>query len=307
MQTDVLIVGGGFTGLALAAALKGSRLDVTLLDAKPPPPAPSSLDASKRSPTVIAVSPANQAFLESLGAWQLLPAAHASAYKQMHVADGSGTGAIKFSAAEEGLPVLGHIVDRLSLTAALAQVVKVVQGQTRTLWGSNWTQIEKVSEGYRLQLNSGNEATGIDEITTRLLVGADGGASAVREAVGLQTWGRHYSQQALVCLARLEQSHQQTACQWFTESGPLAFLPLASGKAGSSAGQGDREPENLVAVVWSTTQAEHSLSDKALAARLTEASERLMGEVIEVSQRAEFPLAHRQATRYSKEGVVILG
>ena len=314
MQTDVLIVGAGLTGLALAAALGESRLKVTLLDARPAPP--SNLQADAADARVIALGSGSRQFLEKLGAWQLLAEGSAPAFQHIYVADGAGTGSISFSAADEGLSELGHIVGRASLAAALVKIINE-QGGTETLWGCRWSGLQKVSDGYQLQIFRNADDDQGEAITTRLLVGADGATSAVREALGLRMFGRQYAQQAHTCLARLTQGHGQTAYQWFTDSGPLAFLPLADDLADANAKSNDKSndqssdfgkaDDKLVAVIWSSTEAIQGFSDQQLAARLTQASERRLGDVIAVTQRSEFPLAHRHALRYARKGAVILG
>ncbi len=295
-ETDVLIVGGSFVGLSLAAALSKSQLKVTVLDIKP---APGEVEASVASrvddkshlttaanANVIAVSPASHAFLKRTGAWERLHPLHAVPYSSMYVADGEGTGEVSFSAEEEGLTCLGHIVDQSALARALFEVVAASNAEM--IWQQEWSAIEKVSDGYRVILPDG-------EIQADLLVGADGGASPVREAVGLKTYGWEYNQRAVVAIANLEQGHRSTAWQWFTESGPMAFLPLAD--------------EHLVAVIWSTTQSEDLLlvDDARFAAAVTEASESTLGQVRGVSSRLSFPLLQRQALNYVSNHVAIIG
>ena len=299
-EIDVLILGGGPVGLSLAAALARSRLKVGLLDIRPAPRFDSgagveSLQLSGQGSlktgfdaNVLAISPASREFLEEIDAWRRIPAIKASAYLRMRVADSAGAGTVEFLAKEEGLPELGHIVEQSALSAALSAVTSSLDN-VETKWGTSFGQIKKVADGYRLVLPDG------EELRPRLLVGADGGASPVREATGLRTWGRAYGQRAVVCLAKVSGSHRQTAWQWFAQTGPLAFLPLSH--------------EQLVAVVWSATDSEDllSMTDRNFSQALTDTSEGELGEVEGVTSRASFPLVHRHALNYVRPGVAILG
>src|SRR5689334_16179976 len=120
-QFDIAIVGAGLAGAALAAALGGSSLRVALIEAQP---------LSLQWPTltdgvngfdarVSALTFASQRWLDQLGAWELVAARRVSAYRDMQVWDGEGTGSIHFDAAKVNRPDLGHIVENHLLQTAL--------------------------------------------------------------------------------------------------------------------------------------------------------------------------------------------
>lgn len=301
-EADVLIVGGGFVGLALAAALDGGGWRVTLLDKGERPDGDREQDgaavkrqvkrtgaslATDYSANVIAVSPWSQRFLADLGAWQRLPADAVTPFAAMQVYDGTGTGAIAFHAEEEGMQQLGYIVPQPALRAALCQGLEET-GAVRLLWGRDWLQAVQQEQGYRMTLAEG-------DIFARLLVAADGAASDLRDLAGLKSIGWDYAQQALVCIAQTDEAHGQTARQWFTETGPLAFLPLAD--------------KRLVAVIWSCTDARDklALADAGLCTALTDASEAMLGNVLAVTQRLSFPLSQRHLLNYAAARLAVLG
>ena len=118
MRADVLIVGAGMVGSALALALQGSGLQVLLLDGSPLSVKPFE-PAAAFEPRVSALSAASQRILECLGVWDGIVERRASPYGEMQVWDGSGTGQIHFSAASVHAEVLGHIVENRVVQDAL--------------------------------------------------------------------------------------------------------------------------------------------------------------------------------------------
>lgn len=295
-QTDILIVGGGCVGLSLAAALIDSGQQVTVLDAgnRPadvedkatPEVAGQALKTDYRA-DVLAVNHRSQRFLAQVGAWELLPANALTPYLAMAVYDGLGSGALTFRAEDEGLDQLGFIVEQPALRAALVRRLEEA-GSAQLLWRQDWRQAQRDGHGYCVSLAG-------EDLSTRLLVGADGGASDVRDLAGIKTLGWQYPQQAVVCVAQTEQPHGNLARQWFTDKGPLAFLPLAN--------------EQLVGVIWSCTDAEDklALADGDICEALQSGSEAMLGQVTAVTERVSFPLAQRQALSYARAGVAILG
>ncbi len=275
---DILIVGAGFVGLSFARALADTSFDVMVIDKGSSPATPEK----DLSANVIAVSPTSESFITDLGAWTGIDSVHKTPFYSMRVWDGTGTGSVEFEAADAGLPVLGHIVDQRALRSALLGGVDVT-------WESAPSDFQKSGNGYLVQLESG------DEISCDLLVAADGSMSSVREAVGLKTVGFPYDQHAVVTVAETAISHGHCARQWFTPTGPVAFLPLSD--------------ENKVAVVWSSSESEDvvKLDDEAYCESLTRLSESQLGQVVGVGRRFEFPLIQQQAVSYVAPNAALLG
>ena len=118
LQADVIIVGAGMVGSALALALRHSGLQVLLLDGGPLSVKPFD-QAAAFEPRVSALSAASQRILERLNVWPGIVARRSSPYTQMRVWDGSGTGQVHFSAASVHAEVLGHIVENRVVQDAL--------------------------------------------------------------------------------------------------------------------------------------------------------------------------------------------
>ncbi len=291
MHADLVIVGAGMVGSALALALRESGLNVLLLDGGPLRVAPFSADAPFE-PRVSALSAASQRILERLGAWPGVLARRASPYARMQVWDGSGTGQIQFSAASVHAEVLGHIVENRVVQDALLDCL--LDSDIGLLGEARLERLRRSGDDWLLELDDGRQ------IRTPLLVAADGANSSVRRLLGCQTREWDYLHHAIVTSVRCAEPHQLTAWQRFTDDGPLAFLPLDR--------QGDR---HWCSIVWSCTPAQAAelmaLPDAEFCIALGAAFEQRLGEVLQVDPRLCIPLRQRHAKRYIEPGLALIG
>lgn len=293
-QMDILIVGGGMIGSALALGLSRQGWQVGLIEGAPAAelvaPAAPATDVNDFEPRVSAISLASQRLLDELGAWRRVQDSRHCGYRQMTVWDGDGTGRIHFDAAELHASSLGTIVENRNMVRALFEEladsdVTLFDGvRVRAWYGRDGVELE---DGRRLN--------------ARLVVGADGALSRLRQWSGLATREWDYDQQAIVCTVRTRQSHRYTAWQRFSPTGPLAFLPLLN-EAGD---------DHFCSIVWSqdTLEAERlmALDTEAFRQALGVAIEQQLGEVLEVSGRFAFPLRQRHAKDYVTDGLALVG
>nr|WP_314410702.1 2-octaprenyl-3-methyl-6-methoxy-1,4-benzoquinol hydroxylase [Pseudomonas kuykendallii] len=291
MQADVIIVGAGMVGSALALALKDSGLKILLLDGGPLSLEPFDSTAAFE-PRVSALSVASQRILERLGAWEGIVARRASVYEDMQVWDGSGTGNIHFSAASVHAESLGHIVENRVVQEALLE--RLLGTRVDLLPNARVDQIKRNDHGWLLTLTEGRE------LSAPLLIAADGANSTVRRLAGCATREWDYLHHAIVTSVRSEKPHLRTARQRFTDDGPLAFLPL------------DRDgDQHWCSIVWSCTPAEAgrlmALEDSAFCAELGNAFEHRLGEVQAADPRLCIPLRQRHAKRYIQQGLALIG
>ena len=291
MQADLIIVGAGMVGSALALALKDSGLNILLLDGGSMAVRPFSGEAPFE-PRVSALSMASQRLLERLQVWPGVLVRRASPYAQMQVWDGSGTGSIHFSAASVHADNLGHIVENRVVQDALLEAL--FDSEVGLLPNARLEQLRRDGDDWLLQLVDGRQ------LRTPLLVAADGANSSVRQMAGCATREWDYLHHAIVTSVRCADAHQATAWQRFTDDGPLAFLPLRRG-----------EDEHWCSIVWSTVPEEArrlmALDDQAFRQALGKAFEWRLGEILEVDPRLCIPLRQRHAKRYIQPGLALIG
>lgn len=289
-RADVLIVGAGMVGSALALALQNSGLRILLLDGGPMTVTPFTADAPFEA-RVSALSIASQRILQRVGAWAGIEGRRVSPYSDMQVWDGSGTGQLHFCASSVHAEHLGHIVENRVVQDALLDCLH--DSEIGLLANARLEQLRHSGDDWLLTLADGRQ------LRTPLVIAADGAHSAVRRLAGCATREWDYLHHAIVTSVRCDRPHAETAWQRFTDDGPLAFLPL------------QRDGEHWCSIVWSTTplQAERlmALDDEAFCRALEQAFEGRLGAVLAADPRVCVPLRQRHAKRYVEKGLALIG
>lgn len=282
---DVVINGGGMTGLALGCALGQQGRQVAVIETQGEPPRFNpDTDYDLR---VVALNQASQNLLDHLGAWQQLLRWRVSPYQRMYVWDAGSPGHISFTATELGTAHLGHIIENRLIQRALYERFTSL-ATTQWIGDAAMERIAVDEHDALVSLTDGRI------LNTRLVVGADGRHSQVRQAANIDLRRRDYHQQGIVAIVRSEQPSDFTAWQRFLPDGVLAFLPLSDGRA---------------SIVWSSRRADEllALPDSQFKQALGKAFDFHLGEILQVSPRASFPLIGRHAKSYISPRIVLIG
>lgn len=298
IQTDILevvIVGGGLVGGLTALLLAQGGVQVTVLDAAPV--LNESKVLSTANPRVLALSQATIHLLKTVNVWHEI--ARQMPYSGMQVWNKNGYGEINFGQMSSHIPseaqTLGSMVEPSILNLAIQQKMLEQLKDYRTQ-----VKVMRVEQGinvWHIHLADGTK------ITTKLVIGADGANSFVRDQAFIDLDILDYQQAGLTCAIRTAEPHLHAARQIFLETGPLAFLPMSSLKP---------EQEGFwQSIVWTLPDdfAEEyaALEDDAFTALLTRESHYMLGEVLEATPRAQFPLKARAAQQYVKAGLALIG
>ncbi len=295
-QHDLIIVGAGLVGSALACALAGEDRDlrIALLEAGPEP---IRFTGEDFDPRVSALTPRSEALLRRLGAWDVMAAERLCPFTHMDVWDGEGTGRIHFSAADIRHPHLGHIVENSQAVLALQQRLAQLPG-VELIRPAQAVGLRGDDSERQLQLDNG------DTLSAPLIVAADGANSRLRQLAGFQVREWAYGQRAIVTRVRCTEAHRYTAWQRFMHTGPLAFLPLRNQVSGHT-------DEHHCSIVWSADEALAdtlmALDEESFRRTLADAFEHRLGDITACDPRLAIPLHQRHATDYARPGVVLVG
>jgi 2-octaprenylphenol hydroxylase len=292
VERDVAVVGAGPVGLATALLIRRAGVPaarITVFDRR----VPSAGQKAAELPLdlrVFALSRASERILRACEAWDEIAATRTEAYERMHVWHADvpphGGDALVFDAAEIGERDLGVIAENAVLQAALAAAAR------RAGIGFEETEVESLT----LERDAGVLCAGGRDFRARLVVGADGAQSRVRELAGLGATRADYGQVAIVAMIATARPHEHTAWQRFLGDGTLAFLPL---------------PDGRCSIVWSvpTARAEKLVvaPPAEFIAALEEDFDGALGRLELVSERLKFPLWRLSAEHYVSARVALVG
>ncbi len=281
---DLVIVGGGMVGLALAASLRKTPLHIAVIESFPP-----QTSTEQITNRVSALNLASQNLLTELGVWSNLTAIRATAYNDMDVWEKDSFAKIEFSGKSLGLTHLGHIVENHLIQHTLWQNV-LSQKNAEILTALPQT-VAVTDSNAIMTLNNGHM------LSAKLIVGADGANSWVRKQADIPLVFRDYGHHALVCNVKTEEPHQNTARQIFAGESILAFLPLHNA--------------NLCSIVWSQPpkQAEYltQCTEEEFNKALTVAFDGKLGLCQVKSARSSIPLTARYARDFAKKRIALVG
>ena len=285
-DTELLIIGGGVIGNAMALLAAAGGIDCILVERNRRPVTATPVEDAR----ALALTPASRKILTRVQAWQQLAQQDIGLFRQMHVWDENGSGSLFFDSADIGLPALGHIVPQDLLVGALEAARAAVPGISVHA-GAEPVALSDAGNAIGVTLSDGRE------VAAKLLVAADGTGSKVRQLAGIGYPVRRYRQTAVAGIVRTELNHGQVARQRFLSDGPLAFLPLA-------------DPDRC-GVVWSTAPGHAdellAMDEVEFQRTLGEAFEHTLGAVTDVGARQSFPLQRAQAQRYCSDRVALVG
>lgn len=286
-SVDVAIVGGGMVGLAVACGLQGSGLRVAVLEQHVPQPLAADAAPQLR---VSAINAASEKLLTRLGVWSDIVARRACCYHGMEVWDKDSFGRIEFDDQSMGYSHLGHIVENAEIHYTLWQQAQ--RSPDITLLAP--AEIQQVAWGENEAFLTLKEGT---MLTARLVVGADGANSWLRNKADIPLTFWDYRHHALVATIRTQEAHGAVARQAFHGEGILAFLPLSD--------------PHLCSIVWSLSPQEAERMQQASVDEFNQALniafDNRLGLCSVESERQTFPLTGRYARQFAAHRLALVG
>lgn len=281
---DVIIVGGGMVGASLATALKDTSLNIALIEA-------FEFNASQQpsyDDRSIALAYGSQRIFETMGLWPEL-APHCSAISDIHVSDRGHFGVTRLSAKDENVPALGQVITAKIMGNVLHNSLQ--QQANLTLFCPNKViSLTQNSTSIDLQLN--------DEqiLSTKLMVAADGAHSSTQKLLNLGALEYDYQQTVITANISTEQPHRGRAFERFTDTGPIALLPMS---------------EQRSSLAWTVKSADKeailALSDADFLQQLQQRFGYRLGKLTHVGQRNSYPLSLIEIDQAVQQRIVFIG
>jgi 2-octaprenyl-6-methoxyphenol hydroxylase len=284
---DIIIVGGGAVGAALACALKNSKLKIAVIEAVSPEAdvQPSFDDRG------LSISLSSKNILDNLGLWQNI-SPHSNPIKRIHVSDQHHFGFVRMDAESMAVPALGHIVLARELGKALIQGIEAADNIS-FLCPASVTAVEISALSSSVTVN----IDGVDKvISSKLLVAADGAESRTRDMLGIKASVENYQQVAIVSNVLPQRPHLDTAYERFTETGPLALLPHS-----------DQRCVLVYTVAENEADKYLQMNEQEFLDALLKRFGRRLGKFSRLGQRKSYPLKMMQVEEQVKHRAVILG
>lgn len=289
---DVIIIGGGMVGASLLAALRNHPdKKIALIEAVPfdSSAQPSFDDRS------IALSYGSRRIFEALGLWQTIEA-QVETIKTIHVSDRGHLGATRLHHHEERVEALGYVAENKVVGRVL---MDAVQELSHVDWYCPATieSLEQSADEVFIQVKTATDSEAqTQRLSTRLLVAADGVHSATRQLAGVDILHNDYQQSAVITNLQTDQRHNGIAYERFTDTGPLAFLPMT---------------ENRYSVVWTCPrqqlQSLLDLGDAEFSQQLQQRFGFRAGNIKKVGARVAYPLVYSEAEQLCRGRVVMIG
>ncbi len=287
-EYDVIIIGGGMVGASLAAALK-NHFDkkIAVIEAYPfqSDVQPSFDDRS------IALSYGSRRIFESMGLWKTLEA-EIEAIKSIHVSDRGHLGATRLHHTEENVEALGYVAESKVIGRVL---INELQDLHHVDWFCPATieSMQSVDDAVRIEIKMHQR---LISMQGKLLVAADGVQSATRQLAGIGIKQDDYQQSAVITNIQTDQLHQGIAFERFTDTGPIAFLPMTG---------------NRYSVVWTCrrddAQRVLNLTDAEFINELQQRFGFRAGNIQKAGARFSYPLIYSEAETLTKGRVVVIG
>ena len=298
---DILIVGGGMVGASLATALipAGQRLglSIAVVEAFPMPASGSLVYQPSYDARATALAYGSRLIYEQIGVWDQLNQ-HLCPISDIHVSDKGRFGVTRLNAAQENVAALGYVVENHWLGRVLLNRLEQPDAEhIDLLCPAEVTAVSYQTDNMAVSLqHEGAE----HQLTAELVVMADGGRSELREQLGIGYQQQSYQQHALVTNISPADSHKHIAYERFTDTGPMALLPLE-----------DEGSNHRIGLVWTLPDEQvdevMALSDEQFISRVHERFGYRAGAFVKVGERFSYPLKLSLADEQVRKGLVVLG
>lgn len=311
--TDIVIVGGGLAGLSMAAALSSLPLNITVVEFASSP-VNQNLEEREEGQTnktkkftyspsfddrALALSVASIKILKNIGVFDRVDIESCTPIEHIHVSDRGHMGMLRMTASEVGEAYLGRVIPAPLLGQKLSEFIasKHYKAKITLLDQSQVTHIQHEPDKAVVQISSSENERAIEKIIDcQTVILADGGRSAMAEKIGLVATKTDYDQVGILANVVVSKNHQNTAFERFTDTGPLALLPLRN---------------NEFKLVWTVEPNEQekllAMTDESFLSSLQRRFGQRAGYFEKVSRRVAYPMTANERMQIVSGRVALIG
>ena len=297
---DISIIGGGMVGISLALLLSSYKLGwkIQIIDSRSLLAKSNNTLDNRFDRRTTALSQSSYEIYTALGLWEKLNV-NASPINEVHISDKGFFGNAKLTAQDQNLPALGYILENQTISDTLLdKAIKI--DDIEIIDTAKINKIKPVNGAVELCYSKISEPDEIRNINTKLLIIADGAKSDTRNLLGIESTTKDYGQVAIVSNITLSKDHNNVAYERFTDSGPLAMLPLRK-----------IEGYNRSALVWTVSPAQAqklaALTEAEFLNELQLAFGFRLGKFTGASRRHSYPVRLTTSKEQVRSNIVIVG
>ncbi len=288
---DLIIIGGGLAGASFACALRNSGLKIALVEAH-------QLNTDSQpsyDDRTVALSYGSRCIFDGLGLWSLL-APYAEAINNIHISDRGHFGVTRLNKKQEGVEALGYVLENRDIGQQLYAVINKAQN-IRLFCPAQLKTLQQNTQQVSVEIAVDGKADDkVQKITAKLLVAADGNNSQVMKLLAIGSNRKSYNQVALISNVTPGNEHNNVAYERFTDSGPLALLPMQ---------------QNRCSLVWTLDPERadylHGLDDCGFLQQLQQRFGYRLGQFKKVGKRQSYPLFLQTAAQMVQGRVALIG
>jgi len=286
-QYDILIIGGGMIGASMACAIANLPLRIAIIEAFPF----KSNNQPSYDARSIALAYGSKRIFETLNLWKKIDQ-NATPIEHIHVSNKGQFGVTRINAEDERLDALGYVIENRIIGNALLDKINEYNN-IDLICPAKLESLEITQENASVTIIQDNEKK---VLTSKLIIGADGGNSKVRELLSIDSTNKDYGQTAIISNVTPGKPHKNIAYERFTQNGPIAILPMTKKRC------------SLVLTV-KTEQTEEVLAmdDETFLTYLEERFGYRTGGFTKTSKRFSYPLSLMKIKEHYKSRAVIIG
>ncbi len=309
---DLVVVGGGMVGASFACALvkaigesEAANKNFSILVVEAVTPQSEILQQQSFDARSTALSYGSSKIFDNMGLWDQLKDV-VSTIEKIHVSDKGRLGSSRLDREDYGVDALGYVIENSSLGVVLNNVLQN-SSSIEFVCPAKITDIAALPTGMSLQIEieSGSESSS-HKLDASLVVLADGGKSPICSRLGISRSVEPYGQHALIANIGFEKPHENTAFERFTDTGPLAVLPLS--RIENIEGVQSMNRGSLVWTLSPQQAAEYKTMEEAeLKLHLQERFGNRLGKILHIGDRFIYPLSLSLSREQVRPGLVLLG